>query len=85
MENENNTYLELNDWTKSVFDNFGRIILLKHYNNYDKIDLYKDNIKDLKDRLKLKIKRVKNTDIKEDLKDLLYRINILDDYLDTHF
>lgn len=85
MENENNTYLELNDWTKSVFDNFGRIILLKHYNNYDKIDLYKDNIKDLKDRLKLKIKRVKNTDIKEDLKDLLYRINVLDDYLDTHF
>lgn len=84
MENENNTYLELNDWTKSVFDNFGRIILLKHYNNYDKIDLYKDNIKDLKDRLKLKIKRVKNTDIKEDLKDLLYRINVLDDYLDTH-
>jgi len=85
MENENNTYLELNDWTKSVFDNFGRIILLKHYNNYDKIDLYKDNIKDLKDRLKLKIKRVKNTDIKEDLKDLLYRINVLDDYLEVHF
>ena len=85
MENENNTYLELNDWTKSVFDNFGRIILLKHYNNYDKIDFYKDNIKDLKDRLKLKIKRVKNTDIKEDLKDLLYRINVLDDYLEVHF
>lgn len=85
MDNENNTYLELNDWTKSVFDNFGRIILLKHYNNYDKIDLYKDNIKDLKDRLKLKIKRVKNTDIKEDLKDLLYRINVLDDYLEVHF
>lgn len=85
MENENNTYLELNDWTKSIFDNFGRIILLKHYNNYDKIDLYKDNIKDLKDRLKLKIKRVKNTDIKEDLKDLLYRINVLDDYLEVHF
>ena len=39
MDNKNNTYLELNDWTKSVFDNFGRIVLLKHYNNYDKIQI----------------------------------------------
>ena len=85
MDNKNNTYLELNDWAKSIFDNFGRIVLLKHYNNYDKINLYKDNIQDLKDRLEIKIKKVKNTDIKDDLKDLLYRINVLDDYLDRNF
>ena len=83
--NKNNTYLELNDWAKSIFDNFGRIVLLKHYNNYDKINLYKDNIQDLNDRLEIKINKVKNTDIKDDLKDLLYRINVLDDYLDRNF
>lgn len=85
MDNKNNTYLELNDWTKAVFDNFGKIVLLKHYNNYDKIKLYKDNIQDLKDRLDIKIKRVKNNDIKDDLKDLLYRVNVLDDYLNRNF
>ena len=85
MEHKNNTVSELNDWTKSIFDNFGKIVLLKHYNNYDKINLYRDNIQDLKDCLQMKIKKVKNTDIKEDLKDLLYRVKILDKYLDTNF
>jgi len=86
MDHNNITYLELNDWTKSVFDNFGRVVLLKHYNNYDKINLYKDNIQDLKGRLETKIKKIKgSSDIKDDLKDMLYRINVLDDYLDKYF
>ena len=37
MDNKNNTYLELNDWAKSIFDNFGRIVLLKHYNRITKL------------------------------------------------
>lgn len=85
MEYKNNTVSELNDWTKSIFDNFGKIVILKHYNNYDKINLYRDNIQDLKDCLDMKIKKVKNTDIKDDLKDLLYRVKVLDKYLDTNF
>ena len=84
MEYKNNTYLELNEWTKSIFDNFGKIVLMKHFNNYDKIELYKDNIQDLKNRLETKIKKVKNSDIKDDLKDLLYRVKVLDDYLYNH-
>lgn len=85
MEYKNNTVSELNDWTKSIFDNFGKIVILKHYNNYDKINLYRDNIQDLKDCLDMKIKKVKNADIKDDLKDLLYRVKVLDKYLDTNF
>ena len=84
MEYKNNTYLELNEWTKSIFDNFGKIVLMKHFNNYYKIELYKDNIQDLKNRLETKIKKVKNSDIKDDLKDLLYRVKVLDDYLYNH-
>lgn len=85
MEYKNNTVSELNDWTKSIFDNFGKIVILKHYNNYDKINLYRDNIQDLKDCLDMKIKKLKNNDIKDDLKDLLYRVKVLDKYLDTNF
>lgn len=80
----NNTYSELNDWTKSIFDNFGKIILFKHYDNYDKINIYKDNIKELKNRLETKIKLLKNNDFKSDLKELLIRVNILDDYLNKN-
>lgn len=88
MDNKSITYSELNDWYKSIFDNFGKVILLKKFNNYDKIELYKDNIKEFKDRLEEKITKLNkgnNSYIKDDLKNMLSRINILDEYLDKYF
>lgn len=59
MSYKNYTYLDLNEWTKSIFDNFGKIVLEKHYDNYEKVDLYKNNIDDLKENLQFKIKKLK--------------------------
>lgn len=78
------SYLGLYDWSKSAFDGFGRIIMAKHYNYDDKIDWYKNNIKNLIKSLNIKIKKTKDYDRKEDLKNLLYRVEVLNDFLNKH-
>ena len=79
------TFHGLGHWKKHMFEELGWMILAKSYGMMDKVSTYKVSVKRLKCALETKIKTIKDSDKREDLKIMHYNVCILIDHIEKDF
>ena len=62
------TMMGLQIWYKKMFEQLGWMVLAKDRGLYDKIAVYKNSVKRLKDSIEMKLEKVKEADRKADLR-----------------
>jgi len=71
------TYHGLHKWYEEMFEHLGWMILAKSKGYDDKIEVYKNSLKRLKEGIENKISTTKDSDKKDDLKIMWDNLNIL--------
>lgn len=81
----NPTLHGLENWTHSVFERFGYMMLAHYKGKHEKIESYKLELSELRDKISNRINEVKDDDKKKDLESMANKIIILQNYLDHLF
>lgn len=79
------TFNGLEAWTKRMFEQLGWMVLANERGYTDKITNYMSSLDRLREKLKCKIKAVKDKDKKEDLKILLFNVERLINHAEKDF
>jgi len=79
------TYHGIHLWYKHKFEKLGWMILAKKHGHNDKIMEYKNSIKRLHCSIEKKMKQIRDTDKRNDLKIMLENLEFLMEHVDKDF
>jgi len=79
------TFHGLEYWSKHLFEELGWMILAKNYGMLDKVSTYKASVKRFICAIEQKIKKIKDSDKKEDLKIMHHNMTILWEHIQSDF
>ena len=79
------TFHGLGHWKKHMFEELGWMVLAQSYGMTDKVAVYKRSVERLKCALETKLKHMKDSDKREDLRIMHHNVCILMDHVQTDF
>lgn len=77
MKNNQNGAGMLHSWMKHSFQKLGWMVIAKENGNLLQVEAYKDSLKRLEGKISEKLEKVKDSDKKGDLKEMLTYVKIL--------